>query len=213
RATLRALDTVTGKYRGEFEYQSVAFSPDGKWLAAARHKHDKLQRRSDAAVRLLDATTGKPVREMEKLNGVESKNTGIEALAFSADGKTLFAVVKGKDSLWVRVWDTTTGKALRDSTLFPREWAKDLLPTVRAIAPDGSVVGASSPVPNSYTHKVFLCDLASGRVIPSFSAQLHVVSCDIVFSPDGRTVAVADDGAVRLREIASGLERKRLAAP
>src|SRR5262249_39502866 len=203
RPTWRALDTATGKFRGEFEGQSIAFSPDGKWLAAAWHKLDKLQRQSDAAVRLLDAATGKPIREMEKLNGVESKNTGVEALAFSADGKTLLAVVKGKEARWVRVWDSATGKALRDSTLFPREWAQDLIPTVRGIAPDGSVLAVSSPVRDTYTHKVVLCDLASGRVIRSFTAQIHVASCQMVFSPDARIVAVVQGGAVCLHESAS----------
>src|SRR5262249_48358908 len=49
--------------------------------------------------------------------------------------------------------------------------------------------------------------------IRSFTAQIHVASCQMVFSPDARIVAVVQGGAVFLHESASGLERERPAAP
>jgi hypothetical protein len=54
-----------------------------------------------------------------------------------------------------------------------------------------------------------------GRTSPSstWNFPINSGSCQIVFSPDGRTVAVVQDGAIRLHESASGLERRRFAAP
>src|SRR5262249_32655074 len=135
-----ALDVVTGKLRGRFEGQVIAVSPDSKTVAVARHKQGNDGRYYAAAVSLWDPATGKDVRQLEKLTGVNLPDTGVEALAFSADGKTLSAVGKGEAGLWVRTWDPATGKALRDVREAPYAGARYGTVVVRGASPDGSVL-------------------------------------------------------------------------
>jgi RNA polymerase sigma factor (sigma-70 family) len=76
--------------------QSVSIAPDGKLLATASHM--------DPAVRLWDATTGKPVRTIALPDYLFS-------VAFSPDGKTLATAVpwSAPDASRVRLWDPATG--------------------------------------------------------------------------------------------------------
>ncbi|HWY88545.1 MAG TPA: WD40 repeat domain-containing protein, partial [Gemmataceae bacterium] len=69
---------------------SLAFSPDGKMLAAGCY---------DAVIRILD-TTGKEIRAMEGHGNVAY------ALAFSGDGRT---VASGSFDKTVRLWETFSG--------------------------------------------------------------------------------------------------------
>ncbi len=144
---------------------------------------------------------------------MEAKDTGVEGLSFSTDGKTLTAAVKGEKELSVRVWDPVTGKTLHDVTRLPRNKKRYLRMAVRALAPDGKVLALSTHL-RDHLHEVVICDLASGSVTPSFPAQLNIsVSNQIAFSPDGRTIAVTQDGRIRLYESVSGLERVRFESP
>jgi WD40 repeat protein len=70
---------------------SLAFSPDGKVLAAGCY---------DAVIRLLDIESGKEIRAMEGHGGVAY------ALAFSGDGRTLASASFDKT---VRLWEAFSG--------------------------------------------------------------------------------------------------------
>src|SRR5262249_40546284 len=73
----------------------VAFSPDGKLLAAGG---------DDGVIRLWDMDTRK------EHNPLTGHNKGVFALAFSPDGQALAAA--GWDEV-IRLWDPLTGKELR----------------------------------------------------------------------------------------------------
>jgi WD40 repeat protein len=75
---------------------SIAFSPDGKWLACGTEA---------STVTIWDVETGKQVR---KLDAFKSKSIG--GVAFSPDGKHLATVGSFPGSPWI--WDAKTGKVV-----------------------------------------------------------------------------------------------------
>src|SRR5262249_20627908 len=122
----------------------VAFAPGGKLLATGGH---------DKAVVVWDAATGK-----ERVRLVGHK-TGIEAVAFSADGRLLASggggpYGKGSEERMVRVWDVAGGKELAG-------FGK-LGVTVRSLAfsRDGKTLAAGFA-----DHSVRLWEVASGKLL------------------------------------------------
>ena len=73
--------------------RSVAFSPDGKRIAAG----------SDDGVHIWDVEKGKPAEEPFR----ESPIYSITSVAFSPDGRS---IVSGSEDQGVRIWDAYTGK-------------------------------------------------------------------------------------------------------
>src|SRR5207244_10121016 len=73
---------------------AVAASPDGKWLATAG---------GDNVIRLWDAATGKPAKELR------GHMATINSMKFSPDNTKL---VSGSADKTIRVWDVNAGKIL-----------------------------------------------------------------------------------------------------
>src|SRR5262249_19156163 len=87
---------------------ALAFSPDGKYLAAAVTAHDAIRLPFDAEVRVWDAVTGR------RLQTVARPGVSVYHLAFSPDGKRLAGVegpsrAAAKVTAALRVWDAATG--------------------------------------------------------------------------------------------------------
>jgi hypothetical protein len=120
-------DAATGKKLWAFQapntLTSVAFSPDGSILAVSGF---------DGTTRLLDAKTGKEIRELKGHEAV------VRCVAFSLDGKTLATGSLDED---VKLWDVATGKQL--ATL--RGHQRGILSL--AFSPDGRFLATGSGAP------------------------------------------------------------------
>jgi len=137
---------------------TIAFSPDGKFLAAA----------GDAGtIRMLDAAAGYLVRMMLGHNGQ------VRGLAFSPDGKTLASASSDRT---IRLWDVATG--LQVKVLEGHEGGVNAV----AWSPDGKVLASACS-----DKTVGLWDVASGRMPRSLSG-LEYAARSVQFTPDGTSV-------------------------
>ncbi|MFK4548355.1 WD40 repeat protein [Streptomyces tendae] len=168
---------------------SLAFSPDGRTLAAGRGERTDFRssaaRSGGGVVRLWDVASGRQRGEL--LMGDDDM---VGSLAFSPDGRTLAA---GSEDGTVRLWETASGDQRNELPTGTDELVASL-----AFSPDGRSLAARSD-----DSAATLWDLASGqqRSVPLTSRTNEVVS--LAFSPDGRTVASGDkNGAVRLWDMA-----------
>ena len=99
-------DVATGKEVRRFEglkdnIKSVAFSPDGKTLAAGSR---------DGRIALWDSATGKELLYIEAHpNHGDAEFNASPCIAFSPDGKTLATASTDKT---IRLWDPATAKKL-----------------------------------------------------------------------------------------------------
>ncbi len=157
---------------------ALAYAPDAKLLAVARHGEVELRSmESRAVVRTLTGHRG-----------------SVNAVAFSKDGKTL-AAAAGEPALFgeARLWNVEDGKLLRVI-----EGHRDALYSV-ALSPDGKILATGS-----YDQKVKLWDVLTGDLVQTFSAHNGAIF-DIAFRPDGKILATASgDRTVKLWEVATG---------
>ncbi len=155
--------------------RSVAFGPDGSFLATAL---------VDRTVTLRDLTTGQVVRTLRGHTGT------VRSVAIRKDGRR--AASSGDDRT-VRVWDIATGKEIH--TL---KGHTDPIFSV-AFSPDGKTVASASD-----DRTVKLWDGDAGREIRTLTGHAFKVSA-VAFRPDGQTVVSSDyDGFVMLWDVGSG---------
>jgi eukaryotic-like serine/threonine-protein kinase len=161
---------------------SVAFSPDGRTLAADGN--------SNGDIRIWDAHTG---RQRRVLNGHKE---WVGALAFSPDGRTL--VSGGQDKV-LRVWDPHTGDQHRQLAGHT-DWVHAV-----AFSPDGTTLATGS---RDATARVW--DPYTGQQRLTLTKHDRVVHA-VAFSPDGTTLATGgDDHAARLWDPYTGKQRRKL---
>jgi WD40 repeat protein len=111
--------------KGTLGFTGVAFSPDGRWLAASH---------ASGRVWIWDTATGTEMRELR--GHLDPAN----AVAFSPDGQRL---ATAGDDQTVRLWDAVTGTELLTLTLGPP--GASLWATSVTFSPDGQrlAVGGS----------------------------------------------------------------------
>jgi WD40 repeat protein len=170
----------------------AAFSPDGKWIAAA----------SGDRVRIWDAATG---REQPPLVG---HNASVQHIAYAPDGKSLATSdVEGE----VLLWDVAARK--------PRLLSVALEPvSALAFSPDGTTLAGASGTTQRYWDLVSWKEVCaeSSQLHPP-----REPIADLQYSPDGKLLAFAGEGrTLRVQgtgpdgvqfEIGGGLEYSRVA--
>src|SRR5262245_2863486 len=169
---VRLYDARTGALRrviGDAGERVVAFSPDGRTLAAAGFHLQNPFSKPLVTLPIYDVQTGKRVQTLDGHTEWETY-----AVAFSPDGK-LFAS-SGADKQ-VLVWERATGK------LQHRLGEQAALVTALAFAPDSTVLAGGGA-----DKTIRLWDTATGRVQKSLKGHRDWV-CTLAFAPDGKTIA------------------------
>jgi WD40 repeat protein len=178
--TGKELRRMEGAEGIERTVRSLAFSPDGKVLAAPGPRNSLI---------LWGAAIGKEIRRLEGHTG------RVSTVAFSPDGKVL-ASVSAEDHT-VRLWDPDSGTLQHD-------WKTDA--TALAFSPDGKVLALGTLGDGGGVGAVRLRDTATGQEVgpnAGHHAPLQSVACP----GDGQVVATAGkDDAVRLWEASTGKE-------
>ena len=160
------------------QVSSLAYSPDGRTLAAAGYRE----------VRLLDAAS-------LKMKAVLSGPTdAVRALAYSPDGGIL-AAAGGNPARYgeIVLWDAKTGNHLR-TLRGHRDYIYAL-----AFSPDGKSIASSS-----YDRLIKIWDAQSGAELKTLKEHIDAVF-PIAFSPDGKRLASGSaDRTVKIWDLASG---------
>jgi RNA polymerase sigma factor (sigma-70 family) len=173
---------------------SVAFSPDGKLLAAA---HTRIgPREARAEILLWEVESGK------LKHALEHASVPMRCLAFSPDGKVVASGTSGKFGL-VKLWDTETGKLLR--TLEDA----DQMAVHMAYSTDGKRLAVIVQAEDR-SQQIQVWDPAAGTLLHSLGPEDVVVS--VAFTGDcKRLVALTYEGprdeakcSVKLWDVASG---------
>ena len=187
-------------------YSSVAFSPDGKFVAAGDQSNRVL---------LWNLETGaEPLVFKGKAKaGTWGRLYFVLAVAFSPDGRTLAAGIDIDTA--VRLWDVATGRELVSYEGHRRPAAiTGFHPkgnvTALAFSPDGRRVATGDGF-----GVVKVWEAATGQDVATLNAeknsgfwgQYSPAVLSLAYSPDGKVLATADaSGWVRLREWETGRE-------
>jgi WD40 repeat protein len=176
----------------------------------------------EQSIHLVDLTTGKPLRSFGQL-GVP-----IRWWATSADGRTLAAVVGDG----IALWDIETGQArgklpLSERNPKPRKPEDDAAhPIGLAFAPNGKTLAVCAlPLGGSPVRygPLTIRELASGKIrsehwredqrdrLTDFWGHDNGFS-RILFTPDGKSLAVATHDCVMLWDVSAGREIRRFGA-
>src|SRR5260370_5831338 len=155
--------------------QSVAFSPNGKLLAAGT---------VNGEIRLLQAFSGTPLLTFQ------GHTDRVWSVAFRPDDNIL---ASGSEDQTIRLWEVSTGSCL--DTLqghTDRVWCV-------AFGPDGNLLASGSE-----DQTIRLWEVSTGRCLNTLQGQSNWVWC-VTFSPDGKLLASGSDNqSVRLLEVSTG---------
>jgi WD40 repeat protein len=200
-----------GTVRFRYAATSVAYSPDGKILAAGG---------ADNQIRLFDTSTGKEIRRLAGHQPrtfspprnvksafdllVDSVGAGsVTTLAFAPDSKTLAS--GGWDDM-VRLWDVDTGTELR------KLLAHQAMVARVTFAPDGKTLATRGGLDGMLR----LWDPETGTELHKISKLSKVNpwrfyrEAALAFSHDSKTVAASDAKGIVLFDVATGKQIKHL---
>jgi len=187
RQAIQVWDIATGKQIRQFRSDrggrdpGLAFSPDGKWLAAFFHGR---------TIAMWEVATGKQVHTFE------GHQDQVRALAFSPDSKVL---ASGALDRTIRLWDVVTGKEL--AALSGHRGAVSVV----AFRPDGRSLTTSGL---DRTIRVWDADTGAERAVLAPQTNQGAALC---VTGDARIAVAADlDGVLRLRDLETGKDLGQL---
>jgi RNA polymerase sigma factor (sigma-70 family) len=209
--TVRRWDVATGRPQWRTDLGPRAAYPGaGPFACTADGKRLVVQPagRGATPLRLIDGDTGQTVGEIRPECPV------VHGAAFLPDGRSLVVWTGDRKA---RIWDVTTGKAVREVAYteaartrpgpVPVAGGVDFGMFVGSVSPDGRLIAFGS-------HH----DLIAVHALDDGAERCRVeklprgVRC-LAFSPDGRTLAWGnwDDPVIHLLEVATGKERRAFA--
>jgi WD40 repeat protein len=184
--SVRIWDVKTGKILNTVDFDSpvngIAFSPNKPIIACSVNRKN---------IELYD------FRSKSRCSGLKLPEgySTYKNLTFSADGSMIAAVCSSKT---VRVWDCTAKTLLQE---FRQEYDEPFLcwqDPVVALSPDGSLIASDNNL--GYT---MIWETATGD--KKFELKGSCGSRKgLAFSPDGKTIAVAGIGEIKLWDTSTG---------
>ncbi len=155
--------------------QSVAFSPNGKLLAAGT---------VNGEIRLLQAFSGTPLLTFQ------GHTDRVWSVAFRPDDNIL---ASGSADQTIRLWEVSTGRCL-DTLQGHTDWVWCV-----AFSPDGKLL-----VTGSKDQTIRLWEVSTGECLQTLHEHTNSVR-SVTFSPDGKLLASGrDDQTIQLWEVSTG---------
>ncbi|EIW85853.1 WD40 repeat-like protein, partial [Coniophora puteana RWD-64-598 SS2] len=159
----------------EGRVHSVAYSPDGNWIASGSE---------DKTIRIWDSNTSLPVSKP-----LEGHNDIVSSITFAPNGRS---IVSGSDDRTLLVWDALT----QEVVLGPLEGHTDYVWSVK-YSPDGRLIASGSE-----DGFVRLWNSTSGDCIGTIQRPGKVQ--EVTFSPCGKHIATAcRDNLIRVWDVSS----------
>ena len=177
--TMEIFDVATGRVLRKLDtfrvmVSTLAFSPDGRWFAAAGFLYPERQH----SVRIWEVSKWKSKRTFA------SRPKSITSIAFSPDGRSLASA--GRDGA-IQIGDVETGREIRSLT----GHTKGVM--VIAFSPDGRMIASGGE-----DKTVKLWDVATGqeiRTLSDFAGIGAEGNHALAFNPNGRLLAWASPGS------------------
>jgi WD40 repeat protein len=170
---------------------SLAYSPDGLFLATGCGNHNKLYKFN--TIRICETATGKDVLT------INPKNGDIISLAFSPDGQSLAAVTSEQE---ISLWDVNSGTKIRNFDI--HNYLKDLEYANKvAFTPDGKTLITGGFDKDPYHGVIKLWNTNNATLIRSIKDGQSIDS--LVISHDGLKFATGNfDSNIKIWEIVTG---------
>jgi RNA polymerase sigma factor (sigma-70 family) len=166
----------TSRFRHPHVASSVAFAPDGKWVASGSHL---------GTIRVWEAAAGKLLHEFRT-------PAGVNCLDYSPDGKLLASAHWYGPTI---LWDPVAGKQVR--ALKGAEGGTVCV----AFSPDGKTLAAANR-----DGSIVLWDVSGADLLKQIAAHTGEARCVAFAPDGGSLVSCGVDKAVRLWDVKSGKE-------